>query len=157
MPDAISSGMTARGLISRKTSMPGGYPQSTFTTSRFVRLLLLCVAMGVWPLLVTLTAILLQTRIRHPFPSWPGWAAVHDHFYDIPAIPFQSLAGGDVRGFVRHAWYRITTAFLVFCVFIGTEDVRADLSRFWGFVAHEIPFYRCLKPRHRVVDHIVSC
>ena len=139
MPNPSSSDMIARNLISHKITTLGGYSQSTLTTSRFVRLLLLCVTMGVWPLLATLTSILLQTRIGDPIPSWPGWATVHNHFYDIPALSYQSLTEGDVRNYVRGVWYGIITASLVSCIFIGTEDVRDDLSRFWRFLIHKVP------------------
>ena len=138
-----SLGMAARNLINRKITSQAR--NSTLITSRFVRLLLLCVVVGVWPLLATLLSI-----FHHPWPdrvtSWPGWVAVHRHFYDIPAIPFHFLTADDRQKFLRSFSYQIISGFLVFGIFVFTEDVREDLGRFWKLLTHKIPRPSLCKP-----------
>ena len=72
-------------------------------------------------------------------PSYPGWAAVHKDFHDIPMIPWSFLPQVLLRVFERSFWYRIISGFLTFGVFVCTEDVRGDISRFWSLLTHNIP------------------
>ena len=126
-------GMAARNLIGRKITS-----QTTLTTSQIIRLLLLCVVVGVWPLLV----VLLTTFFPMPpgkISAWPGWAAAHKDFHDIPMIPWSFLPPVVRRIIERGAWYHIITGLLTFGVFVCTEDVRADISRFWSLLTHNIP------------------
>jgi len=157
--------MTARNLISHRATMTvGGCSQSALTTPLFVRLVLMCVIKAIWPLLITVTNILLQDWIRDPIPSWPGWAAVHNRFHDIPAFPITSLSDEDVRNFARNAWYGNVSAFLVFGVFVCTENVVDDLSWFLALLTNKIPPVRDEKnrirrrviPQYRVTDHTIS-
>ena len=136
--------MTTRNLIVHKMAMPGGNlnPQSIFTTARFVRVLLSCIVLGIWPLLGTLTSTFLRSRTSDPVPSWLGWTTVHKHFGEIPAIPLSSLTDADLRGFVRRACYNVLSSSLIAGFLIGTEDVRGDFSRFWGFLAYKISCMR---------------
>ena len=127
-----SPGMTARNLIGRKTSS-----QTTLTTSRFIRLLLLCVVVGVWPLFHVLLSIFFPMQ-PGKIPSWRGWAAVHGKFHDIPMTPLSSLPPAVIQRFERGFWYHILSGLLVFGVFVCTEDVRGDISHCWSFLTHNM-------------------
>ena len=132
-----SPGMAARNLIGRKTSS-----QTTLTTSQFIRLLILCVVVGVWPLLHVLLSIFFRMQ-RGEIPSWPGWAAAHDEFHDIPMTPLSSLPPAVRQRIERGFWLDILNGLLVFGVFVCTEDVRGDLNRFWSLLRHN---FTCLVP-----------
>jgi hypothetical protein len=138
-----SPGMAARNLIRLKATTQADGSQTILTSSRFIRLLLLCVVLGVWPLLATLLSIFFPMRSDIVDP-WPGWDAVHKHFYEIPVVPFRFMTGAALRTILRVLWYEILSGFIIFFAFVFTEDVRGDLNRFWVFVKHRIPFvHRC--------------
>jgi hypothetical protein len=78
-----SPGIAIRNLTCLKATSACN-SQTTLTVSRFIRLLALCAVVGIWPLL----AILLWhslSLMTGKVPPWLGWAAVHEHFDDIPA------------------------------------------------------------------------
>ena len=126
-------GMAARNLIGRKI-----IHQSTFTTSQTIRLLSLCAVVGIWPLLVVLLTIFFPMR-PGKIPSWPGWAAVHKDFHDVPMIPWSFLPPVARRIYERGFWYQIINGLLIFGVAVCTEGVRGDISRFWSLLTHNIP------------------
>ena len=150
-------GMAARNLIGRKITS-----QSTLTTSQCIRLLLLCAVLGVWPLLVVLLSMFFPMP-PGKVPSWPGWTAVHKDFHDIPMIPWSFLPAVVHRLIERGVWYQIISGLLVFGVFVCTEDVRGDLSRFWSLLTHNIPcLYRAKaerppSPCHEASSHGSKC
>jgi hypothetical protein len=125
--------MAARNLIGRKITS-----KTTLTTSQIIRLLLLCAVVGVWPLLVVLLSTFFPMR-PGKIPSYPGWAAVHKDFHDIPMIPWSFLPPVVHQIIERGTWYQIISGLLTFGVFICTEDVRGDISRFWSLLTHNIP------------------
>jgi hypothetical protein len=72
-------------------------------------------------------------------PFYPGWAALHKDFHDIPMIPWLFLPPVLRQIFERSIWYQIISGLLIFGVFVFTEDVRGDLGRFWSLLTHNIP------------------
>ena len=125
--------MTTRNLIRHKIYNS----QSTLATSRFVRLLVLCLVAGSFPLLalsISLFISLPEGRI----PPWPGWVSVHKHFYDIPQVPSSSQTPRQRQIFVAEVWFHIISGSLAFGFFTGTDEVREDLRNYWNLLTHKI-------------------
>ena len=111
--------------------------QSTLTTSRFVRLLVFCLVAGSFPLLALLISLFVFPP-KGRVPPWPGWAAVHKHFYDIPKVPFSSQTPNQRQTFVAEVWFHIISGSLAFGVFTGTDEVREDLRNYWSILTRKI-------------------
>ena len=94
------------------------------TKSRFVRLLLLCPIVGLWPLFIILFSVYRNVPDLVP---WPGWAAVHSSFHVIRTHPFVTEHSS-----LRHStkithWFYAVTAFILFGIFAFGDSVREDL------------------------------
>ena len=138
MPTYTSStGMAARNLILRRMTTQDRNTRSTLTTSRFIRLLFVCIAMGLWPLLAVL--LLLVTFWKSGVPSWRGWDTVHKYFHQIPIFPSELITPELHRMNTRFFWHQTVGSYLTFGIYIWTEDVRDDLRRFWGLVTRRLP------------------
>jgi len=133
--------LAAKNLIIHKITTQAHNSTSILTTSRFVRLLFSCVIIGVWPLLVTFLSTFYPS-ISGGVQPWPGWAAVHQNFYNIPEIAQSFLTTDNRRSMLRSFWYRAISGFLIFYMLIFTEDARNDLGRFWGFLTYRLPRLR---------------
>jgi len=110
--------------------------QSTISTSRFIRLLILCVVAGGVPFLARLLSYLVPLPTSR-MPSWP-WSAVHKNFRTIPSIPYSHQTPEQRRAFVTDVWVHIITGTLCFCIWVATDDVREDLSKAWSLCTRRI-------------------
>ena len=138
MPTYTSStGMAARNLILRRMTTQDHNTRSTLTTSRFIHLLFVCIVVGVWALL----AVLLSQVVlwKSGVPSWRGWDTVHKYFRQIPTIPSRLITPEFYQTYMRYFWYQTISSYLIFGIYICTEDVRDDLRRFWGLLTRRMP------------------
>jgi hypothetical protein len=136
-----SPGVAAHNLISRKIASQAHKSTSILTTSCFVRLLLSCVIVGLWPLMATLLSFFFPCW-SGGVPPWPGWAAVHRYFHEVPAIPLRFLTTYERHALLRGFWHEIISGFVIFGMFVFTEDVRNDLRLSWELLTHKIPRLR---------------
>jgi hypothetical protein len=86
LPDTIfHQGLAVRNLICHKL---GCNVRSNLTTSRFLRLLIVCVVVGIWPLLSILLYYFLPPASVIHIEPWRGFAAMRKTFYHIPMISY---------------------------------------------------------------------
>ena len=95
--------------------------------------------MGVWPLF----ASLLMFFVFSPpgtLASRRGFTSVHEHFWDVPQVPFahQSPESDRFHAYVVMIWVEIVSAYTIFGILVCTEDVRGDLGMLRNYVVGKI-------------------
>jgi hypothetical protein len=105
----------------------------------FIQLLAVSTVAGLWPLVAILLCI--PSAIQLSFP-WPGWAAVHRYFLNIPKLPF-SLQLPVRDFFVMIMWVDIATVYLTFVVLVCTNNVRQDIRRRWKSAMSKVSCLSC--------------
>ena len=108
--------------LSKSTHLRDSPP--ALTKSRFLRLLLLCPIVGLWPLFIVLFSI--YRNVPNLVP-WPGWAAVHSSFHVIRIHPFATQPSGFRHSVMITHWFFAVTAFILFGIFAFGDGVREDL------------------------------
>ena len=153
-PLSFSVGMAVRNLIRFRKSTQYCNFQSTFTQVCFVRMLVTCVIIGVWPLFATLLIFFVSNPTGR-LKSWPGWTSTHKSFQDIPQIPFSRQPSELHRFYFIAIWLEIVSAYIISGVLVCTEEVRGDLGMLRNYIVDTISRYRGCRPRTGL-DHLPS-
>jgi hypothetical protein len=134
--DAPLSAMATCNLI-RRRYFSGSLRTSKTALSglQFLRLLALCLIMGIWPTIaISLTAYLYITFVLFP---WPGWRAVHVHFTRVLSLPVDEQPAAVRRIALLAFWQSVASTYLVAVLLAFGEDVRSDVGKAWSwFVPH---------------------
>jgi len=139
----IYAGLAARHIVRMQISLSAhlSMVDNTVTTSRFIRLLVLCFIMGVWPLCVqgVVMGIALSQRSGYSSAySWPGWKAMHAAFHQIPMVPTAEQPIQVRRMWMSIFWMRSVSAYFFFAFLTTGEGVREDLRGVWSFIRKNI-------------------
>ena len=130
-------GLAARNIIRLRTSLSAhlSSTNTSITKSRFIRLLLLCLIMGIWP--ICAVSAILSHSVSNAQP-WPGWKAVHSSFRHIPTRSTAEQSHSERHMEMTGFWVHAISAYLCFALLTTGEDVRKDFRDAWAFLRQNI-------------------
>ena len=106
--------------------------KSALTAVQVIRLLILCLIMGIWPPIAISLSIYYSIVVAQ-FP-WPGWAVVHAHFPRVLSLPAAVQPIGVHRLALQQFWLVTGSTYLITIIFMCGEDVRGDIVKAWNWV-----------------------
>jgi hypothetical protein len=150
-PLPFSVGMAVRNLIRFRMFTQCRDFQSSFTKWNFVRMLVTCVILGVWPLFARLLVFFISNPTR-TLTSWRGWTSTHKSFQQIPSARQPS----ELHRFNAIVmWMEIVSAYIIFGILVCPEEVRGDLCVVRNYIMDKVSSHRCCRPRTRL-NHLPS-
>jgi hypothetical protein len=140
--------LAASHIIRLRTSLSAhlSSANTTITKSRFIRLLVLCLIMGVWPICAVSLVLSHTVSGDYSNSSWPGWKAVHASFHLIPMIPTAELPDHVRQSEIDSFWTHPISGYFCFVLLTTGEDVRNYFSSLWVFVKQRILRRRSGRP-----------
>ena len=137
-------GMAARNVIRYRANGTAAEllctSQPALTTSRCIRLLLLCAIAGLWPLL---SILLCMRHLSAQFAYWPGWAVARQHFGVPLKIPLSVQPPAVRQPFTLDVSSNILSAYLAFVILVCTDGVRNDISKVWDLFVRKVSCLHC--------------
>jgi hypothetical protein len=125
--------MAAGNLIRRRYfSRSLRIPKPALSRLQFLRLLALCLILGLWPAIaISLTAYF---HIAFVLIPWPGWMAVHINFPRVLSLPAGAQPAALRRVMLWSFWHFIASTYLIAVLLVFGEDVRGDVRKAWSWL-----------------------